>query len=175
MEWQHSEHAGDAMNNQPPINLFHLTFVFNYQTDSDKASKRSRNYQHPGRVKRFWRQWIGDEGPDGKRVSRLEGVPVVACRSTDFYELYKAWCQRSGVDKPVAKRILLANIGKRADCEKKIERYYSESGSIKQGTFITPACAPPIEAGIDKRKWHTACANMFIEGAKAWKGSCRGE
>lgn len=115
-------------------------------------------------TERFWNQWIG---------GHLEGVPVVPAKSEDVYGLYKSWCPRVGIAKPAALHIFLGNIGKRADCDKDVERFYVGS-SVKQATFLTPAKAS-IPAGKSKMAWMTESYEAFNEGVRSWKGGANAD
>lgn len=114
-------------------------------------------------TERFWLQWTRGE---------LDGVPVVPCRSRDLYELYKTWCARVGIARPAAEHILLANIGKRADCARSIERYYVTGSTLKQCTFVIPSSTESIyEVGADKKNWFTEGYISFKAGAETWKNA----
>lgn len=140
----------------------------NHTNPPSTRAKRELIEQSMDSTERFWTQWIGVE-EKGERISHLDGIPVIPCRSADLYDLYKTWCHRVGIAKPAAEHILLGNLGKRADCKKVVERYYV-GATQKQAHFIFPTMAAPIPAGKGKAAWLGECVETFAEGVKSWKG-----
>jgi len=109
-------------------------------------------------TERFWLAWINDEIGD---------IPVVPCKSRDFYELYRSYCGRLGYPRYAPEPKLLAEVGKRSDCKKAVT-WYIDKGDDKQATFIFP---PGAETPLDtnKRDWVTTCANQFRQALDRWK------
>ena len=110
-------------------------------------------------TERFWRAWIGGD---------IEDVPVVPCKSGDFYQLYRDWSGRIGYSRHAPEPKLLAEIGKRSDCYKKTCRYWAGTKQ-KSARFIFPPNTnqPPEKNQVD---WLTECIDAFNEGVKNWKG-----
>lgn len=110
---------------------------------------------------RFWLEWTG---------GRIDGIPVVPCRSEDLYQLYRQWCGHVGIPRHAAQHILMSKIGKRPDARKEIARYWCGT-QTKQATFVFPLSAekPPAE---DQKSWITRCAEQFVVGLKDWREAC---
>jgi len=109
-------------------------------------------------TERFIRAWL-----DGK----LDPVPVVPCRSTDFYSVYRTYCTRAGIPKYAPRHILLGRAGKHKDLTK-TQTHYMASGGRKQATFIFPNnnITPPDT--MNKSLWLKDCIDEFTNGMQGW-------
>jgi putative DNA primase/helicase len=109
-------------------------------------------------TERFWRDWL-----DGK----IEGVPVVPCKSKDLYAFYAEYCKSIGYYRYAPEPKLLAELGKRADATRKVSRYMNGSGQ-RQATFIFP---PGVEKPLEKNQsiWLSDCIEQFRTGVDDWK------
>lgn len=114
-------------------------------------------------TERFVRAWLGGE---------MDQVPVLPCKSEDFYALYRAWCARAGIPKYAPAHILLGNAGKRSDMKKCVARYMNGAG-LKQATFIFPRGQFDPPADKTQGAWLGECALNFRAGVDEWRGEIK--
>jgi putative DNA primase/helicase len=108
-------------------------------------------------IERFWRDWSEERIP----------VPFTACRSDDFYELYRYWAQRAGIPKAAPAHVLVAMVNKKAGVSKRRARYYMGQ-KLVQSTFIIPDGAEPPEANA-MRKWLSEQIEALQNALNDWR------
>lgn len=114
-------------------------------------------------TERFIRAWINGE---------LDPVPVVPCRSDDFYAFYRSYCSRVGIPKYAPAHILLGRAGKHKDLVKQRGRYI-QMACPKQCMFIFPIKKLSPPDGENQATWLSDCIESFTEGVKTWREDFR--
>ena len=114
-------------------------------------------------TERFIRAWLDHE---------LDPVPVVPCRSDDFYALYRAYCSKVGIPKYAPAHILLGRAGKHKKLFKERARYLTPAGK-KQCMFLFPMSKLNPPEGDNKPAWLSTCVDQFTEGLAAWRDQYR--
>ncbi len=109
-------------------------------------------------TQRFIRAWLD---------KRLDPVPVVPCKSDDFYSLYRTFCERNGISRRAPAHVLLARAGKHPDLEKTRCRYM-QGMTRKQATFIFPRGQASPPDGVSQASWLTDCVMEFCDGVSSW-------
>lgn len=132
-----------------------------YTNPPDTKAKRDLIDISLDSTERFWNEWLAD---------RLDGVPVMPCRSEDFYALYRAWANRNGITRFAPQPILLGNTGKRPGAVKKVAKYY-QGAAPRSATFVFPPGhhAPPD--GKTAPAWLGDCNETFSQSVTDWIAS----
>lgn len=110
-------------------------------------------------TERFVREWFN---------GGLDPVPLLPCKSEDFYTLYREWCQRVGIAKYAPQHILLGNIGKRENIKKAQARYINGAG-LKMATFVFPGGQVDPPGGEGQARWLSDCVSKFSDGVREWR------
>lgn len=77
-------------------------------------------------TERFFDEWLGKHLP----------LPVVICKSEDFYDAYRWWCQRQGIGKPAQANTLIARCANRSGAMKARKNIYIGELSSKQQVML---------------------------------------
>lgn len=113
-------------------------------------------------IERFWIEWTNNTLP----------LPVVACKSVDFYNAYRWWCHQNGIGKPAQSNTLLAHSAKRPGAAKLRKRIYRDLSvsTDEQAMIMFP---PAADRGATIREL-TISATDFSIALDAWKDDAAG-
>jgi putative DNA primase/helicase len=114
-------------------------------------------------TQRFWEEWVNE---------RIDHVPVIPCKTDDFYTLYKEYCRRIGYNRYAPEPKLLAEISKRTTAQKIRSRYLAGQ-TRKFGTFIIPPGAEKPD-DVSKESWLSDSIEKFRNGIQHWKEDAAG-
>jgi hypothetical protein len=77
-------------------------------------------------TERFFDDWVNKHLP----------LPVVTCKSEDFYDAYRWWCVRQGIGKPAQANTLIARSANRSGAMKARKNIYVGETSTKTQVML---------------------------------------
>jgi len=168
LSWEYYEEVEEEISGGAAAALHHYLLNFNvgnfkhYTLPPDTKSKRDLVQQSLDSTERFWLQYLDGE---------IDGIPALPVRTEDIYELYRAWCARTGISRSAPLHTFISRLSKRPDCERKRERCYVGS-TLKQPWFLIPGSVK-IPAGKTREAWITESMVDFSTALKNWKEAKR--
>lgn len=108
-------------------------------------------------TERFYDDWIAKHLP----------LPVVTCKSEDFYDAYRWWCQRQGIGKPAQSNTLLSRSAGRSGAAKARKHVYDDlhnSGRHQAMLLYPPGADTAADIRALTEQW-TEFRNALID----WK------
>ena len=109
-------------------------------------------------TERFFDDWVGKHLP----------LPVVTCKSEDFYDAYRYWAARNGIGKPAQANTLLSRSANRSGAMKARKRFYVDlnGSTTTQAMLLYP---PGADQGAAIREL-TEGVVEFRNALEDWKG-----
>lgn len=106
------------------------------------------------------------------RDDEIEGVRLGPGLSEDWFQLYRAWCQRQGIAKAAPLNKLIDAIGKKPGMSTARKRYMRGTGIVgPHGVVIPVEAAAQMPPGASETAWLGDCIEAFGNAVRDYKGA----